>query len=554
VTSTSSATYSPGAWVAASSASAWLLVDLGLDDPRLTDCWTALAGDDADRVLDVLLGGGLAALPGFALVVSRASGTRVVARHPAVVTCRREGQEPTVVTGAEGRTWTDVELAAEYDEIALGAGDDETRPIRLPLAHGITPAGLLTVGGVAGPVVAPPVGVDEPVTGAPGDVPGPDPAEAPAPEDLAVALAPPAAQQLVEPATDDDDADLPDEATGSGDPGAGASYYGRLLGATVDRDALLAELADDEEDEAEGGSAESEIPPVASGHTAIWQAEPAPDALVDEDAPAAAAEPEQPVATNAHTPPPTSSGGLIDGVPWATGSTAPPGPPPPPPAEPTPVVASPAFKAPAPAWQPQTTPVPDVDPAPATASEAASYDASGGTSETEVRTVNRAELLKSLAAPATTGPTVMAVRCPRSHLTSAYSAHCRVCGDAIEDQLPTEEPRPALGRLLLSTGETVILDRDVILGRAPESAEEDPALRPNLVQLTDSGEVSRTHVRVTLDGWQPMLRDLGSSNGTTLTLSSSSPQQLRPQEDYALEPGCEVSLADVVSFRFDVTE
>jgi hypothetical protein len=147
----------------------------------------------------------------------------------------------------------------------------------------------------------------------------------------------------------------------------------------------------------------------------------------------------------------------------------------------------------------------------------------------------------------------MAVRCPQSHLTSAYSPQCRVCGEAIEDQVPVEEPRPALGRLVLSTGETVILDRDVVLGRAPESAEEDPALRPNLVRLTDSGEVSRMHVRVTLDGWQPMLRDLGSSNGTTLTLRSSTPQQLRPQEDYVLEPGCEVSLADVVSFRFEVT-
>ncbi len=65
--------------------------------------------------------------------------------------------------------------------------------------------------------------------------------------------------------------------------------------------------------------------------------------------------------------------------------------------------------------------------------------------------------------------------------------------------------------------------------------------------------MSRMHVRVTLDGWQPLLRDLGSSNGTLLTLKGSEPQQLRPQEDYLLEPGCSVSLADDVTFSFDVT-
>lgn len=543
MTSTPSASYSPGSWVAASSAAAWLLVDLGLEDPRLTECWSALAAEDADQVLEVLLSGGLGRLPGFAVVVSQPSGTRVVARHPAVVTCRRDDQEPTVVTAAEGRTWTDVELPGQYDEITLAAAPVADQGLRLPLAHGITPAGLLFVGGEARPVAAPPVAV------APGDEPGAGPQDLPPQE--GAAPGPPTARSGDDPVRDE--IEDSGEATGDDEPGAGTSYYGRLLGATVDRDALLAELADDEdEDEApDAGATGPEIPTVASGHTAIWQAEPGLAAAADEES--AVALPDPPAATGV-APAPAATGGVIDGVPWATGSTAPPGPPPP--AEPAPVVVSPGFSPPTPAWQPPVALVPDVAPTSTTApaSEVAPGVVSDGTSETEVRTVNRAELLKSLAAPASTGPTVMAVRCPRSHLTSAYSAHCRVCGEAIEEQVPTEEPRPALGRLLLSTGETVILDRDVILGRAPESAEEDPALRPNLVRLTDSGEVSRMHVRVTLDGWQPMLRDLGSSNGTTLALSSSSPQQLRPQEDYVLEPGCEVSLADVVSFRFDVTE
>ena len=60
------------------------------------------------------------------------------------------------------------------------------------------------------------------------------------------------------------------------------------------------------------------------------------------------------------------------------------------------------------------------------------------------------------------------------------------------------------------------------------------------------------HVRITLDGWQPVVRDLGSSTGTVLSLQGTDPRKLRPHEDYLMEPGCSVSLADDVSFTFEV--
>ncbi|HEX2896407.1 MAG TPA: FHA domain-containing protein [Marmoricola sp.] len=538
MTTTSSATYSPGAWVAASSESAWLLVDLGLDDPRLADCWSGLAVD-ADRVIDVLLSRGLGGLPGFALVVARASTTRIVARHPALVTCRRGGEEPTVVTGAVGRTWTDVELSGEYDEISLSSGDNAPLAIRLPLAQGITPAGVLIVSAAREPASATSAAVDHEGTVSSlsdaQDVPEPKPT-----------IAEPEPVSMPDLAVDPKEESAAD---------TGTSYYGRLLGATVDRDALLAELAESQaDDEEQPPPAATPHEPETSRHTAIWQPEgPAPDTYDPAEATESTAEPQAPATDSARLSSESGAGGgLIDGVPWATGSNGAVAPPPP--AEP--FVVAPGFAAPTPVGPPPNTPAADVGTSPTTApplSATAASTAGAESPETAVRTVNRAELLKSLAAPAHPGPTVLAVRCPRSHLSSAYSAQCRVCGEEVGEQVPTEQPRPALGQLVLSTGEIVILDRDVVLGRAPESAEEDPALRPNLVRLTDSDEVSRMHVRVTLDGWQPMIRDLGSSNGTTLTLSSSSPQQLRPQEDYALEPGCEVALADVVSFRFEVT-
>lgn len=530
------ATYTPGSWVAASSASAWLLVDVALDDPRLQSCWSALSGQ-AERVLDVLLQQGLAGLPGFALVVAPGDETRVVVRHPAVVTCSRTGEDPTVVAGLEGRTWVDAALPGAFEEISISSSADGRPRLRLPLAHGITPAEVLTISRCDQPVVAP--APDDPPRTAPVITDSTD-------------LLPPDASGPSGPGPRAEETGESERHAEDGRTPTGSGYYGRLLGATVDRDALLAELA--EADDPEGGPEPAGAAPVASGLTASWPPEATADGPDDRiDAVPMQPPPDVLVPPGDHptagdrastTPaPPGAPGGLIDGVPWASDvpaadSSA---------ASPPPAMAAPRFAA--------AAPIPPPAP-PAPANPPSVPPPSAGTEpespQAEVRTVNRAELLKSLAAPAHPGPTVLAVRCPGSHLTPAYSAQCRVCGEAIEDQVPTEVPRPALGRLVLSTGESVLLDRDVVLGRAPESAEQDPSLRPNLVRLTDSSEVSRMHVRVTLDGWQPMLRDLGSANGTTLTLSSSSPQQLRPQEDYVLEPGSEVSLADVVSFRYEV--
>ena len=50
-----------------------------------------------------------------------------------------------------------------------------------------------------------------------------------------------------------------------------------------------------------------------------------------------------------------------------------------------------------------------------------------------------------------------------------------------------------------------------------------------------------------------LLRDLGTTNGTTVALPGSSPVRVRPGDQQTIEPGTTITLADQVSMVFEVT-
>ena len=152
-----------------------------------------------------------------------------------------------------------------------------------------------------------------------------------------------------------------------------------------------------------------------------------------------------------------------------------------------------------------------------------------------------------------THETVLAVRCPQGHPTPAYSPVCRVCHAPVPPQEPRRLPRPPLGRLVLPTGEQVVLDRDVVLGRKP-AALPGAAPWPHLVTLPqDSTYLSRVHLHVELDGWLVLARDLGSRGGTTLRVPGRPPERIRANEPHVLEPGNRLDLAEVYEILFEVT-
>lgn len=130
----------------------------------------------------------------------------------------------------------------------------------------------------------------------------------------------------------------------------------------------------------------------------------------------------------------------------------------------------------------------------------------------------------------------------------------KVAATMRRDQLPTAPVRPRLGVLRLSTGDVIVLDRDVVLGRAPTSTEETAAAKPNLVQLSDSGDdISRNHVRVHIEDRTVLVTDLGSTNGTSVTTPDGRRTTLSPGRPTEIVPGTEVILADVITFRFEAT-
>jgi hypothetical protein len=169
-------------------------------------------------------------------------------------------------------------------------------------------------------------------------------------------------------------------------------------------------------------------------------------------------------------------------------------------------------------------------------------------------TVDRSALEAGREAQTFSGPTVLAVLCTDGHPSPPHSERCRICGGGIPAQEPFTTPRPPLGLLRLSTGDVVTLDRSVLLGRAPKLGEGLAVTdRPHVVKVpSPERDVSRNHLEVVLEGWHVLVRDLGTTNGTTVALPGESPVRLRSNDQQALEPGSRVSMADEVSFTFEV--
>jgi hypothetical protein len=158
------------------------------------------------------------------------------------------------------------------------------------------------------------------------------------------------------------------------------------------------------------------------------------------------------------------------------------------------------------------------------------------------------------AEPTLAGTTVLAGYCPAGHLSPPYAATCRICRVPMSpDQPGFEMVRPPLGVIRLADGGSVTLDRGVLFGRAPEtSAEADE--RPHLVRLVSpDNDVSRNHAQIVIDGWHVYVQDLGSTNGTVVTLPGRGPVRLRPDDLQLLEPGSTITMADEITVTFEVT-
>lgn len=126
-----------------------------------------------------------------------------------------------------------------------------------------------------------------------------------------------------------------------------------------------------------------------------------------------------------------------------------------------------------------------------------------------------------------------------------------VADDAPTAVLPVSDA-PLAGRIRVSTGQVVALDRTVIIGRRPRSTRASGANLPHLVAVeSPQQDISRSHLEVRPEGDTVVVIDLHTTNGSTLLRPGADPMRLHPGEQTLVLSGDVVDLGDGVTVAFE---
>jgi hypothetical protein len=115
------------------------------------------------------------------------------------------------------------------------------------------------------------------------------------------------------------------------------------------------------------------------------------------------------------------------------------------------------------------------------------------------------------------GPRIRGYRCENHHLNDPRSPSCRECGAPIDERVGglVAGPRPVLGRLVFDDGAAHLVDGGYLLGRMPDADERvrTGELRPIVID-DQAGSIAHAHAEIRVSGWDVMVVDAGSENGT----------------------------------------
>ncbi|MET1066239.1 MAG: FHA domain-containing protein, partial [Arthrobacter sp.] len=573
--------------------------------------WDLLAaGPEVHEVLDAVTsasGGSLARLPWFAIVAGCGS-IQVFLRGEVDLTVDLPAG-PVELSGREVTTWTERRFAKAdsfsltVPGAAVASGDGTEQLSNLPLADGVVLLqGLrLDFSGATGPEDSPALPAAATTAAAAAELTGIDPSGvdltadaeasvqdevlAAAEADIAAGLSEHGASAETMLEFSGEDAEHDGTLHGEPDPEPEpepspapervpepaeqelTSSYDHLWEQTVMRnieDAAVREDADADSEPAvesgrdEPGSAE----PAGGGETPEAAAAEvlAVDETVDEAAGEAAAGAAPSPASELPAAVPT---GLIDSVPWHTGGDRPSPSQPPPASQPfLPPAPSPAPAAPLPPTAPQAhaphAPAPHA-PAPQSPAQQLPAPEPGADADHDGQTIMKGDLAGAGQRPGaqrpvtepSTGPLVLARVCPEGHANPSTYSHCGRCGVPLPGD-GVQVRRPRLGRMRLSTGELIDLDQSLVVGRQPSVSRVQGAVMPKLIQVASpSGDISRSHVEVRLEGWHVMLCDLKATNGTVLVREGQPPRRLAQGEMAILLDGDIAEVGDGISLRFE---
>ncbi|MDP3950475.1 FHA domain-containing protein [Microbacterium sp.] len=133
---------------------------------------------------------------------------------------------------------------------------------------------------------------------------------------------------------------------------------------------------------------------------------------------------------------------------------------------------------------------------------------------------------------------------------------------ALRQNVPTAEPDApttvlpvvsgGVGRVRVSTGQVVALDRTVIIGRRPRSTRASGADLPHLIAVeSPQQDISRSHLEIRPEGDTVVVVDLHTTNGSTLLRPGADPLRLHPGEQTLVLSGDVVDLGDGVTVAFE---
>jgi hypothetical protein len=139
---------------------------------------------------------------------------------------------------------------------------------------------------------------------------------------------------------------------------------------------------------------------------------------------------------------------------------------------------------------------------------------------------------------------VLGVRCPHGHFTRPGAVRCLHCGAPLD---PGAEPmrgiRPPLGLLTTDHGEQRVIERNLVIGRDPGSADDVSDGIADPLPLNDPQlATSRVHCRLLLDGWDVRVEDAHSANGTFISDTEGEWERLVPGEPRTIESGTHIAV------------
>ena len=116
---------------------------------------------------------------------------------------------------------------------------------------------------------------------------------------------------------------------------------------------------------------------------------------------------------------------------------------------------------------------------------------------------------------------------------------------------PLERPPVAHGRIVLSTGREVDLDRSVVIGRRPRAVRVTGSILPHLIAVDNpQQDISRSHIEIRTEGDTVLVVDLDTTNGTVLIREGAPPVRLHPGEPTIVIDGDIVDLGDDITVTF----